>query len=76
MRWLLQWLHPDRNNNSWDAVYAERVLKAWREVSASDGSAAKPSYSLARASSNKKKRGGIAAIRRALDRTALSNVGR
>ena len=39
MRWLLEWLHPDRNNNSWDAVYAERVLKAWREVSASQGSA-------------------------------------
>lgn len=34
MRWLLQWLHPDRNN-TWDAVYAERVLKAWHEVSAS-----------------------------------------
>jgi hypothetical protein len=32
MRWLLQWLHPDCNN-SWDAVYAERVLKAWHEVS-------------------------------------------
>ena len=41
MRWLLEWLHPDRNNNSWDAVYAERVLKAWREVSASQGSAVK-----------------------------------
>jgi hypothetical protein len=56
MRWLLEWLHPDRNNNSWDAVYAERVLKAWREVSASNGSAARPSFSLARASSNKKRR--------------------
>src|SRR5215472_6514848 len=22
MRWLLEWLHPDRNNNGWDAVYA------------------------------------------------------
>jgi hypothetical protein len=32
MRLLLQWLHPDRNGN-WDAVYAERVLKAWHEVS-------------------------------------------
>ena len=41
MRWLLEWLHPDRNNNSWDAVYAERVLKAWREVSGSQGSAVK-----------------------------------
>jgi hypothetical protein len=39
MRWLLEWLHPDRNSNSWDAVYAERVLKAWREVSASQGAA-------------------------------------
>jgi hypothetical protein len=46
MRWLLEWLHPDRNKNSWDAVYAERVLKAWREVS--DGPVAKPSHSRAR----------------------------
>lgn len=41
MRWLLEWLHPDRNNNSLDAVYAERVLKAWREVSTSHQPAAK-----------------------------------
>jgi hypothetical protein len=41
MRWLLEWLHPDRNNNSWDAVYAERVLKAWREVSNSHEHVAK-----------------------------------
>jgi hypothetical protein len=47
MRWLLEWLHPDRNRNSWDAVYAERVLKAWREVSASDGSVTKPGNSRA-----------------------------
>src|SRR6516162_3810517 len=46
MRWLLEWLHPDRNNNSWDAVYAERVLKAWREVSAANGSAIKPSFAV------------------------------
>jgi hypothetical protein len=39
MRWLMEWLHPDRNRNSWDAVYAERVLKAWREVSAAQGGA-------------------------------------
>lgn len=37
MRWLLQWLHPDRNSNM-DAVYAERVLKAWRLVSATETS--------------------------------------
>src|SRR5262249_42819931 len=33
MRYLLQWLHPDVNRD-WDSVYAERVLKAWREVAA------------------------------------------
>ena len=32
MRWLLKWLHPD-HNESWDAVYAKRIIKAWREVS-------------------------------------------
>jgi hypothetical protein len=62
MRLLLQWLHPDRNHNSWDAVYAERVVKAWREVSASDVGAAKPRVSRARSLSNKKKNGDIEAI--------------
>ena len=33
LRCLLQWLHPDVNRDL-DSVYAERVLKAWREVSA------------------------------------------
>src|SRR6516165_9674842 len=47
MRWLMEWLHPDRNNNSWDGVYAERVLKAWREVSA------RPSFVLTPVSSTK-----------------------
>jgi hypothetical protein len=63
MRWLLEWLHPDRNNNnnSWDTVYAERVLKAWREVS--NGSAAKPNLALARASSDRSKKRRSAAIR-------------
>jgi hypothetical protein len=61
MRWLLQWLHPDRNNNSWDAVYAERVLKAWREVSATNGPAGKPKDARVGAPSNKKKNGDIGA---------------
>jgi hypothetical protein len=58
MRWLLEWLHPDRNNNnnSWDTVYAERVLKAWREVSGASGSAAKTAFALARVSSNMKRK--------------------
>src|SRR5262245_43113871 len=63
MRWLLQWLHPDRNNNSWDAVYAERVLKAWREVSGSDMLAAKSNYSRARSLPKVRKRWNIKAIR-------------
>ena len=32
MRWLLQWVHPDRNAGL-DAVYAERVVRAWRVLS-------------------------------------------
>jgi len=64
MRWLMEWLHPDRNNDSWDGVYAERVLKAWREVSASHGSAARPSFGLTPASSSKKKRRRSQTIRR------------
>jgi hypothetical protein len=58
MRWLMEWLHPDRNNNSWDGVYAERVLKAWREVSA------RPSFALTPASSSKIKRRRSQTIRR------------
>jgi len=55
MRWLLEWLHPDRNtnNNTWDVVYAERVLRAWREVS---NGAPKPSFAVARVSSVQKRR--------------------
>jgi hypothetical protein len=57
MRWLLEWLHPDRNSNSWDAVYAERVLKAWREVSTSDGRVIKSSNSRAHRSNNRRANG-------------------
>ena len=32
MRWLIKWLHPDRDPNDWESVFAERVLKAWREA--------------------------------------------
>ena len=63
MRWLMEWLHPDRNNDSWDAVYAERVLKAWREVSGANGSAAQRGSALAPAPSKKKKRSGIQVMR-------------
>jgi hypothetical protein len=63
MRWLLEWLHPDRNNGSWDAVYAERVLKAWREVSTAHKSAAEPSLRFARVSSHQKTRARIRRVR-------------
>src|SRR5262249_19166867 len=63
MRWLLEWLHPDRNNNGWDAVYAARVLKAWREVSSSNGPAAKPNLSLQHVSPSRKKRRRIQTFR-------------
>ena len=58
MRWLLEWLHPDRNSNSWDAVYAERVLKAWREVSGANGSGATSSVPARVLANQKKKRRG------------------
>ena len=35
MRWLMQWLHPDRSSGL-EEVYAARVLKAWREISGSE----------------------------------------
>ena len=65
MRWLLEWLHPDRNTNNkgWDTVYAERVLKAWRDVSAANGSAAKIGSAPARVSSKQTKKGRNQGIR-------------
>jgi hypothetical protein len=35
MRWLMLWLHPDHNANEWESVFADRVLHAWSEASAS-----------------------------------------
>lgn len=31
-RWLARWLHPDRNPDKWEAVYAERVNQAWQDL--------------------------------------------
>lgn len=31
-RWLVRWLHPDRNVNDWEAVYLDRVNQAWRQL--------------------------------------------
>ena len=42
MRWLLEWLHPDRNHG-WDAIYAKRIVKAWREVAAGSAAASQRS---------------------------------
>jgi hypothetical protein len=32
LRWLMKWLHPDRNPNDWESVFAERVIGAWRDA--------------------------------------------
>ncbi|HEX5754964.1 MAG TPA: DnaJ domain-containing protein [Arenimonas sp.] len=31
-RLLQRWLHPDRNHDEWDAVYADRVNRAWQDL--------------------------------------------
>ena len=31
-RWLVRWLHPDRNTDDWDSVYADRVNAAWQTL--------------------------------------------
>lgn len=32
VRWLMKWLHPDRDQAAWDSTLAERVLTAWHEL--------------------------------------------
>jgi hypothetical protein len=32
MGYLMSWLHPDRSGSSWRAVFARRVLDAWRQI--------------------------------------------
>ncbi|MFT3807400.1 DnaJ domain-containing protein [Arenimonas sp.] len=31
-RWLVRWLHPDRNADEWEVVYADRVNRAWQDL--------------------------------------------
>jgi hypothetical protein len=31
-RWLTRWLHPDRNRDEWEAVFSERVNRAWQDL--------------------------------------------
>ncbi|MBS0213859.1 MAG: DnaJ domain-containing protein [Proteobacteria bacterium] len=35
-RSLVSWLHPDRNADQWDAVFAERVNRAWKTINTSE----------------------------------------
>ncbi|MGE4071177.1 MAG: DnaJ domain-containing protein [Lysobacterales bacterium] len=35
-RWLMKWLHPDRNQDGWEAVYADRVNIAWQDLKTPD----------------------------------------
>lgn len=32
LRWLMMWLHPDRQRDDWQLPLAERVLSAWEEL--------------------------------------------
>ena len=36
-RWLVRWLHPDRNTDDWHSVYTDRVVRAWQAVKRSGG---------------------------------------
>ncbi|MEW5424328.1 J domain-containing protein [Amorphus sp. 3PC139-8] len=31
-RWLMRWLHPDRERTDWEAVYATRIATAWDDL--------------------------------------------
>jgi hypothetical protein len=35
-RWLARWLHPDRNPDQWEVVFAERVNNAWQDLRTSE----------------------------------------
>jgi len=35
LHWMMRWLHPDRNRNSWETVFACRVLSAWEDLKSS-----------------------------------------
>ncbi len=35
-RWLMKWLHPDRNQDGWEVVYADRVNAAWQDLKTLD----------------------------------------
>ena len=39
-RWLVRWLHPDRNPDEWEALYADRVNRAWQDLRTPDKRAA------------------------------------
>ncbi len=35
-RWLMKWLHPDRNPDGWEALHADRVNAAWQDLKTPD----------------------------------------
>ena len=35
-RWLVRWLHPDRNPDDWEAEYLYRVNRAWQDLRTSE----------------------------------------
>jgi len=39
MRWLMKWLHPDRNRHQWESVFAARLTAAWAALERGEGAA-------------------------------------
>jgi hypothetical protein len=64
-RWLVRWLHPDRNLDDWDSVYADRVNRAWQDLRIPDRRSA---YDLRRAAAEPLAAGGASSVPRARHR--------
>jgi len=72
-RWLLKWLHPDRNHNKWESALFQRVAKAAEELEKRlDGAVPAPAAAIRPAS----RRGRHNSSRRRLARFALGRVHR
>lgn len=39
-RWLVRWLHPDRQPDAWESAYTDRVNRAWQDLRTDDRRAA------------------------------------
>ena len=70
-RWLLKWLHPDRNHNKWESALFQRVAKAAEELEKRLDGVPVPAASRAAF-----RRGRHSSSRRRLERFAIGRVHR